>query len=274
VLGRRNAVRLTRYLLDQARLDVPNEMESNGELLIQRGIVKHATGDLIVIDVGAHYGEWSSRLIEHVSGSGRALELHVFEPAEFSFARLHRSLPQEPNVTVHFSQKALSSRSGWSDLAMAHHGAGSASLHEGHPGALENAVRERVELVKLDDYVETVGITHLDLLKIDAEGHDIDVLAGATNMLERGGVSAVQFEYTHRWIGARRFLRDAFELLGAAGYVLGKVTPRGVEFYSGWDWELESYREANYVALLPEVRDWFPSVRWWKDRNSAGFDAA
>ena len=60
-----------------------------------------------------------------------------------------------------------------------------------------------------------------------------------------------QFEYNHRWILGRFFLRDAFELVQAFGYRVGKLTPRGVEFYPGWDPELETFVEGNYVACAP-----------------------
>ena len=42
-----------------------------------------------------------------------------------------------------------------------------------------------------------------------------------------------------------------FELVQPIGYKLGKVTPKGIEFYEAWDPELETYREGNYVACRP-----------------------
>jgi hypothetical protein len=32
------------------------------------------------------------------------------------------------------------------------------------------------------------------------------------------------------------------------GYRVGKVTPRGIEFYEAWHPELESFKEGNYVC--------------------------
>jgi hypothetical protein len=40
-------------------------------------------------------------------------------------------------------------------------------------------------------------------------------------------------------------------VLAPLGYSLGKLTPRGVEFYPGWDAELETFVEGNYVACVP-----------------------
>src|SRR3954447_20573133 len=89
------------------------------------------------------------------------------------------------------------------------------------------------------------------------------ILEGAESLLQNGIIDVIQFEYNHRWIAAGRFLRDAFTLFRRHGYCLGKVTPRGVEFYDHWDSELESFREANYLACRPELKSDFPSVAWW-----------
>jgi hypothetical protein len=39
----------------------------------------------------------------------------------------------------------------------------------------------------------------------------------------------------------------------ALGYRVGKVTPRGVEFYPGWDADLETFVEAT---TWPAIRKW------------------
>ena len=38
-------------------------------------------------------------------------------------------------------------------------------------------------------------------------------------------IQVTRFEYNHRWVMSRNFLRDAFELLLPLGYELGKLTP-------------------------------------------------
>ena len=68
-------------------------------------------------------------------------------------------------------------------------------------------------------------------MKIDTEGHDLTVLRGARTLLADHRVAVVQFEYNHRWVFARAFLRDAFDFLASLGYLVGKLTPKGVEFY-------------------------------------------
>jgi hypothetical protein len=90
------------------------------------------------------------------------------------------------------------------------------------------------------------------------------VLRGARKLFAGQHIMAAQFEYNHRWIAARSFLRDAFELLTPLGYRLGKLTPDGVEFYPGWDAELETFVEGNYVACTAMTAERLPSVVWWE----------
>jgi hypothetical protein len=123
---------------------------------------------------------------------------------------------------------------------------------------------EEVQTTTLDEYADRTGLDHLTLVKIDTEGHDLAVLRGARKLFTEQRISAVQFEYNHRWIAARSFLRDAFELLVPFGYRLGKLTPHGVEFYPGWDPDLETFVEGNYLACVPAVGARIPNVTWWK----------
>jgi FkbM family methyltransferase len=259
LLGRRNLVRLGRAISMEARLDVGNDMAHNGELLVQECALKFAPAGrkIVTFDVGANVGEWTSALLKNAGQ--RAVEVHMFEPASATFERLNGSMREEPIRTVLVNQ-ALSDKKGSANFFVMGAGLGTNSLHA-EPGVAHSV--ESVILNTVDDYCQEHGIGHLDLMKIDAEGHDLAVIAGARRMLAKGAIPVLQFEYNQRWIESRHYLKDAFELLLPLGYRLGKVTPRGIEFYAGWHFELESYREANYVACTEEAARYFPTIKWW-----------
>jgi hypothetical protein len=120
-----------------------------------------------------------------------------------------------------------------------------------------------VELQTVDGYREANGIDKIVMMKIDAEGHDMEVIRGARKAIEAGAIDIIQFEYSWRWIEARNYLKDAFEFLTPAGYRLGKLTQQGVEFYENWHFELETYREANFIATKVALQHRFPHVKWW-----------
>ena len=263
VLGRRTVIRAARYVLLRARLDYPNHMTVNGEPALQRWALALAPGgEVHVADVGANVGRWSRSLLAAASAAGRAgdVRLHAFEPDVSAYAGLERILGATGAV---LNAAALSDRAGESAFPLVAPAPRTNSLHRA-PGAV--AATETVRTTTLDAYAAGAGIACFALVKIDTEGHDLAVLRGARDLLAGHRVAVVQFEYNHRWVFARAFLRDAFDLLAGHGYRVGKLTPKGVEFYPGWDPDLETFVEGNYVACGPVAAGRLPAVRWWKAR--------
>lgn len=265
--GRRAVIRAARYVLSRARLDYPNDMTVNGEAAMQRWVVGLAPGgEFHVADVGANVGRWSRSLLAAASAAGRAadLRLHAFEPDAVAYVRLKRALDGAPAI---LSAVALSDRHGTAAFHAVAPAAGTNSLHPA-PGTVATA--KDVSTITLDSYAAQAGVAHFALVKIDTEGHDLTVLRGARALLAEHRIAVVQFEYNHRWVFARAFLRDAFEFLGDLGYRVGKLTPKGVEFYPNWDPDLETFVEGNYVACDPAVVGRLPSLPWWKATGRNG----
>ncbi len=265
LLGRRNLVRLSRFLTNGSRLDVKNEMARNGESLVQRAVLAAPRGDggPVVFDVGAHVGGWTRLLFEEGRRIGADPVVHAFEPCPGTSRLLRANLRAwglESRVRV--SGLALSSAPGRLTFHSLGDGMGRNGLHPPEGAATSTL---EVEAETVDRYCRDRAVPRIDLLKIDAEGHDLEVLAGAAGMIRESRVEAVQFEYNVRWIAARRFLRDAFELLLPLGCAVGKVTPGGIEFYRAWDAELETFREANFLAVPAARASRFQRVRWWKE---------
>jgi FkbM family methyltransferase len=264
VMGRRQVVRAARFVLSRARRDLPNDLHTNGESSLQRWIfdLPSPGGGIHVIDVGANVGRWSAAMLAAAGQAGQSadLDLHAFEPSGWTFERLARELRGQ-GVRLH--RAAVSDRCGSSLLHVIAPGAGTNSLHA-PPQSRPGSQTEEVMTTTLDSYADQAGLGHVALVKIDTEGHDLAVLRGARTLLAQQRISVAQFEYNHRWIYARCYLRDAFDLLAPLGYRLGKLTPSGVEFYPGWDADLETFVEGNYVACSVAAAARLPSVTWWK----------
>jgi FkbM family methyltransferase len=263
VAGRELVVRASRFALNRARLDVANAIDTNGERMLQAHVVTSARPNVAirVFDVGANRGDWSLSMLRCAAHGGRSadLELHAFEASAFTARLLRESLGGHD---VRVNQVALSDHAGSGRLAVVSPGGGTNSLTDDESAG---DLSEAVELTTVDDYCAEHAISAIDLLKIDTEGHDLLVMLGARAMLDRRAISILQFEYNHRWIGQRRFLRDAFDLLEPRGYTVGKLTPKGVEEYpGGWDWELESFVEGNYVAWHGQSAGDLARIEWWK----------
>jgi hypothetical protein len=84
---------------------------------------------------------------------------------------------------------------------------------------------------------------------VDTEGHDWHVLAGAVDLLRSRRIGLAQFEYNHRWVYARRFLKDVFDLVEGMPYQVGRLTGAGVELTPRWHPELDRFFQSNFVLV-------------------------
>jgi len=216
---------------------------SNGELRAAKNVLAAAVGrDAVVVDVGANRGDYTALLIED---GDQTFDVHCFEPSAKAFSDLAQRFAGRPLVHVH--NVGLSDREGSGVLRAAALGSTCASLYE--RAVFRTSEAEEVRLRRLDEVCDELGITSVDLLKVDAEGHDIAVLRGAGAMLDDGRIHAIQFEHGGAAPDARVFLRDFFDLLGET-HRIHRILPDGL-------WPLDRYTEdkelslyANYMALL------------------------
>ncbi len=106
------------------------------------------------------------------------------EPSSRERAHLQRNLGRNGLDNVQVVAAALGGESGFVDLHLAH------GVHAGHNTlgdfAHDDVVRassERVPLDTLDAVVARQGLSRVDMVKIDVEGGEAGVVAGARNVL-------------------------------------------------------------------------------------------
>lgn len=99
-----------------------------------------------------------------------------------------------------------------------------------------------------DVYLKMHDISYVDYLKIDTEGHEYEVLQGFENILTKGHVAVIQFEYSFMNVLTKNLLIDFYKMLNPLGYVWGKISPDGIEFkeYHLWD---EDFHGPDYIAV-------------------------
>jgi FkbM family methyltransferase len=251
LLGGERSERLGRTVHRGLRLMSDNDIDDNGEgLVMDIALSLEARHGGEVFDVGANAGQWATVFLRKrdANGSRNPPNLHCFEPSGPTFARLVANSAVANASAVIRVNAGLSGADSKAELGIVHEGAGSNSIH--NHAVLE---REIITLVTADGYAASNGIDRLSLMKIDVEGHELDVLAGATRLLHDGRVDLVQFEYTWRWIDAKRYLRDAFDLLQSHGYVVHRITPSGLLRFDNWTPDLENFWETNYLAVSPSA---------------------
>ena len=66
--------------------------------------------------------------------------------------------------------------------------------YAGHPVAVDKHETECVQIRRLDEFCAVNGVDHIDYLKIDTEGADLDVLKGAEPMLADQRIDLIEVE--------------------------------------------------------------------------------
>jgi FkbM family methyltransferase len=201
---------------------------------------------LTVVDVGANGGEWTASVRRHFPDA----HFHLFEPSGECMRGLKTRFGQDPRVTL--NQVALGRAAGAATLYADEAGSVMASLTQrklGHRG-IRMDFTEQVRVQTLDSYARSAGLDTIDILKIDVEGHELDVLAGAAEILERTRV--VQFEFGGTNIDTRTFLRDFWQLLIDAGFTIYRIAPLGLVPVREYKETIEDFAFANYVAARPQ----------------------
>jgi FkbM family methyltransferase len=244
-------------------------MATNGEAYVQSSVLSNTTlssGALTVFDVGANIGEWTQSFLEQLPEMRlRTTRIFLFEPVPSTYARLRANLDGiAPNTLARAFKLAVSDAAGSTEMAVFSEEGGTNSLEF---DAITSAEVVKVERVDLTTFCETHDVQHIHLLKCDTEGHDSLVLKGALGLLRAGRIDIAQFEYNHRWIHARAFLKDVFDLVVGLPYNIARVCPHHIEIFEAWHPEMERFFEGNYLL----VRE--PSLKWF-DARLGRFDAS
>lgn len=262
---RRAAWRFGRRIYADARGEGQNSILLNGELMVQRAAIDACAKDgrpAILFDIGANVGEWTVAALTYAGSVGlnpEAARVFAFEPVAGTREILDRNLGAAGFAAqVSVSGLALSDTASSRIMNVIGDGAGTNSL-ERDDGDGANPRKITVETDSLAALVDRLGIGRIALVKCDTEGHDSLVLRGAEPLLREGRIDAFQFEYNHRWIYARQFLKDVFDFVRGMGapYHVARVRPGCLEVLPCWHPELERFFEANYVLVHHDCAEAF-----------------
>jgi FkbM family methyltransferase len=217
----------------------------NGEARLLRALAGALGPRPVIFDVGANVGAWSAHAAQRFPGA----DLHAFEPHPGAFAQLEQTL-RPLGVACH--RLALGAEPGHATLHFDPGKTVLSSLHQRDLQAFGLALDASVdvEVARLDDLCDELGLATVDLLKIDVEGHERDVLAGAERRLASGAIGVVQFEYGGTYLDAGVRLRDVLDRF-PSGYALHRIVPWGLMPVSDRDLREESFTLSNFVAVGP-----------------------
>ncbi len=186
------------------------------------------------IDVGANLGYFTAVMAQCVGPSGR---VWAFEPVPetYELLTLCKSLNDYAHVTP--LRVALGAANGSIEITYDRRHSGIATMHPEHVAG----DAQRVELRTLDTLISTGEVQPApDLVKVDVEGHELDVLRGARNTIAEASPLIV-FEFNERAARVAGWtLAQLAELLRSLGdYSFSLVDDRGTHPFDPLSFRLE-----------------------------------
>ena len=196
----------------------------------------------VVLDIGANVGAYSEAILRNAPQSN----VYAFEPSSFVRSKLVERFIGNSSVTI--VPLALGNRIAietlWSDSPES----GLASLTKrrlDHFG-IEFNQEESVELTTLDEWSNTAKVFP-DLIKMDVEGHELDILLGGLKTLAMARV--VQFEFGGCNIDTKTFFQDFWYLLTRHGFAIYRISARGPIRISRYSEVDECFRTTNFLGV-------------------------
>jgi FkbM family methyltransferase len=204
---------------------------------------------LLAIDIGGNVGKYTAELRLR----NPHLEIHTFEPSDTNYQKLTKRFRDDPKV---FLQPFAASDS-----------EGNATLFSNEPGSGLGSLTQRkldhfnipfdtteaVKIIRFDSYWEnTLLKRHIDILKMDIEGHELNALRGCGEALKH--TSVIQFEFGGCNIDTRTFFQDFWYFFVEKNYAIYRITPFGAEFINSYKESDEFFSTTNYIAVNKDVK--------------------
>jgi FkbM family methyltransferase len=175
------------YHLTWCQPGVPSGLDLRGDLQI---LIR--SENPVILDVGANRGQTIEMLCETFVSP----QIFAFEPSLSVFNELQREHGDRCRNLFHMALGAHDDVKEFINYERSEF----SSFHRLAPSALhelsEIKVRsiEQVQVRSLDSLFPELGEAEIDLLKIDTQGHDLDVLKGARMLFQQGVVKRVLVE--------------------------------------------------------------------------------
>jgi FkbM family methyltransferase len=242
-------------LRDGTRMNMPRTSEmawltafrGSYDPALQRLLSSYIAPDSIVLDIGAALGLWTVPLARAAAACGS--ELWAFEPFPGNHGWLESNIAANSLNNVTVQRFALGQQAGTAFMTVEDGGSGNAAIRKAEDGDSEVPVRA------LDSFAFPAPVS---AVKIDVEGYELQVLRGASALLERHR-PVILGEFNASWLEKRgEAFGDLMQRMQDLDYVVYGVglsrarpwmAPRRVELH-----ELRWRASPEELLLVPRER--------------------
>jgi len=231
--------------------------EQNGEKtfienLLEAFKIKKGKKKIVLFDIGANIGEYSTMLLEKSNRIGLNIELHLFEPTQSCFENISEKFNKESNVEL--NNFGVSNINDTAKIFYDKEQSGLASLYQRNLDSynLQLNQSEEILLKRIDEYIESKQIQHIDFVKIDIEGHELKAFEGFGDFLNSNFIDYLQFEYGGANLDSHTSLMEVYKFFEDRDFSIAKVMPNGLEMRKYQPF-MDNFMYANYVAISNRI---------------------
>ena len=207
----------------------------------------------IFIDIGAAKGNYTSEVLKYFPD----IEAFLFEPSK-AHKELYKNTFKNMN-NVHINHLALSNVNGKQKLYYDQPGSSLASLTKRRLDHFRTYMNysEEIETIRFDDFWKNTDIykknpdTIIDYIKIDVEGHELWVIEGFGDLLNKIGI--IQFEFGGTNIDTRTFFQDFWYIFKDNNFSIYRIAPNGSIPITKYVESDEYFSTTNYIAVNNKI---------------------
>jgi len=170
------------------RIYTPSRIPKGTDLITDLHRFGYAARIGTVFDVGANVGEFSAGMLHGFP----AARVWAFEPVRETFAALEENLSRSSAFQAF--NCAFGDQPGVAKMRVQGGSHLASIIDPSRPGAGDSEVLQNVPVDTIDTFCRAREVSKIDLLKIDTEGYEMQVLAGAEAMLSKGAAGMVLAE--------------------------------------------------------------------------------
>ena len=174
-----------------------------------------AGDESVMFDVGYYSGASTKEFLRIFPNS----VVHAFDPSKFGLENYDKDFRDDARVS--FSAAAVSDAPGELEFYDYENMCNSLAQRKEMPGAKPEVYK--VPVLTLDQYCCENRIGHINHLKVDAEGFDLEVLSGAQDLLKKQKIDIFMFEFASGWAATKHYLWEAVEYLEDKPYGLYRL---------------------------------------------------
>lgn len=209
-----------------------NQLQNENPLVAIKKAIR-GQNEIVLFDIGANLGQTIKKMRFEFPVS----KIYAFEPNRSCYNALKMNLDSKnvfvfnnavgsENTTIKFNEYS------WSALS---------SILKRAFGSAQIIDTYDVDLISIDSFCKTNNISKIDFLKTDTEGYELEVLKGASEMMDK---NKIQFVYTEV------FFKENFIGQASFGDIYNFLLSKNFELVKIYDFEITTDGLANRSDAL------------------------